>query len=78
MKVIVYDNATLGFVAMEMKASGYLDTATDLKNPNFAEMANAMGVLGLRVEQASTNNNNYTNAVGSVSPSGPCGRTIVS
>jgi pyruvate dehydrogenase (quinone) len=51
-KVIVYDNATLGFVAMEMKASGYLDTATDLKNPNFAEMANAMGVLGLRVEQS--------------------------
>jgi len=51
-KVIVYDNASLGFVAMEMKASGYLDTATDLKNPNFAEMANAMGVLGLRVEQS--------------------------
>ncbi len=51
-KVIVYDNASLGFVAMEMKASGYLDTATDLKNPNFAAMANAMGVLGLRVEQS--------------------------
>jgi pyruvate dehydrogenase (quinone) len=51
-KVIVYDNATLGFVAMEMKASGYLDTGTDLKNPDFAAMANAMGVLGLRVERS--------------------------
>ena len=51
-KVIVYDNASLGFVAMEMKASGYLDTSTDLRNPNFAAMANAMGVLGLRVEQS--------------------------
>ncbi|MBB5464989.1 pyruvate dehydrogenase (quinone) [Paraburkholderia sp. CI2] len=51
-KVIVYDNASLGFVAMEMKASGYLDTATDLRNPDFAAMANAMGVLGLRVEQS--------------------------
>jgi pyruvate dehydrogenase (quinone) len=51
-KVIVYDNASLGFVAMEMKASGYLDTGTDLKNPDFAAMANAMGVLGLRVEQS--------------------------
>ncbi len=51
-KVIVYDNSTLGFVAMEMKASGYLDTGTDLRNPDFAAMANAMGVLGLRVEQS--------------------------
>ena len=49
-KVIVYDNGSLGFVAMEMKAGGYLDTSTDLKNPNFATMAEAMGVLGLRVE----------------------------
>jgi pyruvate dehydrogenase (quinone) len=51
-KVIVYDNGSLGFVAMEMKASGYLDTNTDLANPDFAAMANAMGVLGLRVEQS--------------------------
>jgi pyruvate dehydrogenase (quinone) len=51
-KIIVYDNASLGFVAMEMKASGYLDTGTDLHNPDFAAMANAMGILGLRVEQS--------------------------
>ena len=43
-KVIVYNNASLGFVAMEMKAGGYLDTDTDLKNPNFAAMAEAMGI----------------------------------
>jgi pyruvate dehydrogenase (quinone) len=49
-KVIIYDNGSLGFVAMEMKAGGYLDTGIDLKNPNFAAMAEAMGVLGLRVE----------------------------
>jgi pyruvate dehydrogenase (quinone) len=52
-KVIVYDNGILGFVAMEMKAGGYLDTGTDLKNPNFAAMAEAMGVLGIRVEDSS-------------------------
>ena len=52
-KVVVYDNGTLGFVAMEMKAGGYLDTGTDLKNPNFAAMAEAMGIKGLRVEQSS-------------------------
>lgn len=51
-KVVVYDNASLGFVAMEMKAGGYLDTSTELKNPDFAAMANAMGVLGVRVEKS--------------------------
>jgi pyruvate dehydrogenase (quinone) len=49
-KVVVYDNASLGFVAMEMKAGGYLDTGTNLDNPDFAAMAQAMGVLGLRVD----------------------------
>jgi pyruvate dehydrogenase (quinone) len=51
-KVIVYDNSSLGFVAMEMKGAGYLDTGTDLKNPDFAAMANAMGILGIRVENS--------------------------
>ena len=37
---------------MEMKAGGYLDTGTDLKNPNFAEMAQAMGILGIRVDDS--------------------------
>jgi pyruvate dehydrogenase (quinone) len=49
-KVIVLNNGTLGFVELEMKASGFLDTAVDLKNPNFAAMAEAMGIKGIRVE----------------------------
>ncbi|KTB59658.1 ubiquinone-dependent pyruvate dehydrogenase [Pseudomonas allii] len=51
-KVIVFDNSSLGFVAMEMKAAGYLDAGTELKNPDFAAMSNAMGILGIRVEQS--------------------------
>lgn len=51
-KVIVFNNSSLGFVAMEMKAAGYLDTGTELKNPDFAAMSNAMGILGIRVEQS--------------------------
>jgi pyruvate dehydrogenase (quinone) len=50
-KVVVLNNGTLGFVEMEMKASGFLDTGCDLKNPNFARMADAMGVCGIRVEK---------------------------
>jgi pyruvate dehydrogenase (quinone) len=49
-KVIVLNNGTLGFVEMEMKANGFLDVGCDLKNPNFADMANAIGVKGIRVE----------------------------
>ena len=50
-KVIVLNNGTLGFVEMEMKANGFLDTGCELINPNFAAMAQAMGVKGIRVEQ---------------------------
>ena len=50
-KVIVLNNGTLGFVEIEMKASGFLDTGCDLKNPNFAAMAEAMGFKGVRVER---------------------------
>jgi pyruvate dehydrogenase (quinone) len=50
-KTIVLNNGTLGFVELEMKAGGFLDTGCDLKNPDFAAMANAMGVKGVRVEK---------------------------
>lgn len=51
-KVIVFNNGALGFVSMEMKAEGFLDTGTDLLNPNFAAMAEAVGVRGIRVESS--------------------------
>ncbi len=51
-KVVVYDNSSLAFVAIEMKASGLIDTGTDLKNPNFAAMAEAAGIKGIRVERS--------------------------
>jgi len=50
-KVVVLNNGTLGFVEMEMKATGFLDTNVDLTNPNFAEMARAIGIKGVRVEK---------------------------
>lgn len=50
-KVVIFNNGTLGFVEMEMKAAGFLNTGTDLQNPNFAAMAEAMGIHSQRVEQ---------------------------
>jgi pyruvate dehydrogenase (quinone) len=47
-KMIVFNNSALAFVELEMKAAGMLDFATDLLNPDFAKMAEAAGVLGLK------------------------------
>ena len=52
-KIIVYNNSTLGFVSLEMRASGLPDWQTGMKNPNFAQLAKAVGVRGIRIEQAS-------------------------
>ncbi len=49
-KIVIFNNSVLGFVAMEMKASGFLETGTSLTNPDFAAMARAIGVHATRVE----------------------------
>ena len=49
-KVVVFNNGVLGFVALEMKASGFIETGVDLENPDFAAMARAMGIHARRVE----------------------------
>ncbi len=49
-KIVIFNNGTLGFVEMEMKAAGYVETGVALDNPDFAAMANAIGVYGVRVE----------------------------
>ena len=51
-KIVVFNNGSLGFVAMEMKVIGMPPFGTDLKNPNFAKMADAIGILGIRVENS--------------------------
>jgi pyruvate dehydrogenase (quinone) len=48
-KIVVFNNGTLGFVEMEMKAAGLIETGVALDNPDFAAMARAMGLHGVRV-----------------------------
>jgi pyruvate dehydrogenase (quinone) len=45
-KVVVFNNSSLGFIEIEQKSSGFLETGTSFKNPNFAAMAEAVGVCG--------------------------------
>ena len=49
-KVVVFNNGALGFIELEQKSSGFLATGTELQNPNFAAMAEAVGVRGIRLE----------------------------
>lgn len=53
-KVVIFNNGSLGFVEMEMHVGGMLDYGTDLVNPNFAALAEAVGIKGIRVDSAST------------------------
>ncbi len=51
-KIVVFNNSTLGFVAMEQKAAGYVDTAVSLQNPDFGAVAREMGFFGARVTRS--------------------------
>jgi pyruvate dehydrogenase (quinone) len=49
-KVVVFNNGALGFIELEQKSTGFLNTGTELQNPNFAAMAEAVGIRGIRLE----------------------------
>jgi pyruvate dehydrogenase (quinone) len=49
-KVIVFNNSSLNFVELEMKAAGIVNFGTDLTNPDFASVGRALGAFGKRVE----------------------------
>src|ERR1700739_2200252 len=49
-KVVVFNNGALGFIELEQKSTGFLPFGTEFKNPNFAAMAEAVGVRGIRLE----------------------------
>ncbi|AXB78382.1 thiamine pyrophosphate-dependent enzyme [Novosphingobium sp. P6W] len=51
-KVAVYNNGALDFVEIEQKVEGLLDAYTDLVNPDFARVAEAIGFRAQRVEKA--------------------------
>ena len=50
-KVCVFNNGSLGFVELEQKVEGLLDAFTDLHNPDFSRVAEAIGLWGRRVEK---------------------------
>ena len=49
-KILLFNNSALGMVKLEMEVAGLPDWQTDLKNPNFAKVAEAMGFMSIRIE----------------------------
>jgi pyruvate dehydrogenase (quinone) len=49
-KIVVFNNSALAMVKVEMEVAGLPDYQTDLKNPNFAKLAEAIGIMGVRIE----------------------------
>ncbi len=62
-KIVVFNNSSLNFVELEMKAAGFVTFATDLANPNFADVATAMGIRGFRVEDSKNLKSTLTQAL---------------
>ena len=52
-KVVVFNNSTLGMVKLEMLVNGLPDFQTDVPDTNYAEIARAIGFHAERVEDAS-------------------------
>ncbi|MER7930284.1 ubiquinone-dependent pyruvate dehydrogenase [Streptomyces sp. NPDC096057] len=50
-KIVVFNNGSLNFVELEMKAAGVVNFATELDNPQLAEVAAAIGLWARRVER---------------------------
>ena len=51
-KIVVFDNSSLNFVELEMKAAGFVNFGTELRNPDFAKVAEAIGIKGFRVDES--------------------------
>lgn len=50
-KIVVFNNSSLNFVQLEMKAAGTVNFGTDLAETDFAAIAQASGIAGHRVER---------------------------
>jgi len=52
-KIIVFNNRSLGMVKLEMEVAGIPDLETEMLNPDFTKVAEAMGMPGIRITDPS-------------------------
>src|SRR6266700_3092937 len=67
-KVVVFNNSALGFIELEQKSTGFLPFGTEFENPNFAAMAEAAGIRGIRLEDPAQVNDGIAAALAHAGP----------
>lgn len=67
-KVVVLNNGALGFIELEQKSTGFLNFGTEFKNPNFAAIAEAAGIRGIRLEDPAEVEEGITTALAHQGP----------
>ena len=67
-KVVVFNNSTLGMVKLEMLVNGLPDFQTDVPDTNYADIARAIGFHAERVEDASRLEDAYREAFAAPGP----------
>lgn len=67
-KIVLFNNHRLGMVQLEQEAAGLPHYGVELKNPNFAALAEAVGLKGLRVEDPEQVRPALEEALGSSGP----------
>jgi pyruvate dehydrogenase (quinone) len=50
-KIVVFNNHSLGMVKLEMQVAGLPDWQTDMVNPDFAKIAEAFGMRGINIHE---------------------------
>jgi len=51
-KIIIFNNRTLGMVKLEMRVQGYLDWQTDMLNPDFVKLAESMNIKAWEAKES--------------------------
>lgn len=52
-KIIIFNNRTLGMVKLEMRVQGYMDWQTDMVNPDFVKLAESMNIAAWEAKEIS-------------------------
>ncbi|SDH50819.1 thiamine pyrophosphate-dependent enzyme [Mucilaginibacter gossypii] len=67
-KIIVFNNRSLGMVKLEMEVAGIMDYQTDMENPDFAMVAEATGIKGITIHDPGQLESSMTQAMAHQGP----------
>lgn len=67
-KLVVFDNRRLGMVKLEQEQAGLPEFGTELDNPDFAAVASALGLTGIRVTDPADLHDSVRRAFGTPGP----------